>query len=439
MAMGSLFGERFSRVNRKFLQAGSIVALACCSILAQTSAPARGTRVTSIPEGVELSSGSSILDVQVVGNQLVRVHIEPEGQSTARTLVMDPVYRPAAYVHRFVHGGSYTLSAPGVSVRVREAEPWSITVMDGVGRQVLRSEDPLREAQDASVTMMHGKDETFYGIHGLGREDRSVGLTRNDGGTVAAGYQGDSGAPYMFTVHYGFLVDSDGGKFTTKPGSFTFEHSSRPDIEYFVSVGPPLQTMAVLSQLVGPPPLPPKWTLGFLNSQWGSTQAEVERIVANYRQKEIPIDGFILDFDWKAWGEDNYGEWRWNSTSGPGNVEPDKFPDGASGVFAKRLGAEGVKLAGILKPRILLTVYGHPNQLMEAAAYATAHDFWYPGEAPERDYFSHRMARDLDFSIPAERAWFWYHLIPSFRAGMVAWWTTRQTSPTRDPSIIFSF
>ena len=86
------------------------------------------------------------------------------------------------------------------------------------------------------------------------------------------------------------------------------------------------------------------------------------------------------------------------------------------------MAGEGIKLAGILKPRILTTVYGNPDRPTQAAAYATAHNFWYPNEPPIPDYFSHRMARDLDFSIPAERAWYWQHLLPAFHAGMVAWW-----------------
>jgi alpha-glucosidase (family GH31 glycosyl hydrolase) len=268
----------------------------------------------------------------------------------------------------------------------------------------------------------------LYGIHGSKLEDTDVSLTRNKGGQVAAGVQGDSGAPFVFSVRYGLLVDSDGGEFLNTPDSISFRGSSRPDVEYFVFIGTPLQTIAALTRLTGPPPLPPEWTFGFLNSQWGATEDEVERIVAKYRSEHLPIDGFILDFDWKAWGEDNYGEWRWNSTSAAGNFAPDKFPDGASGVFAQRLRAEGVKLAGILKPRILTTIAGNPNQPTVAAAYAAEHHFWYPGEAASEDYFSHRMTRDIDFNNPDARNWFWEHLKPASRSGMLGWWNDEADS-----------
>lgn len=393
-----------------------------CLAATHSGPPVSNPRISALPTGIEVADGSSLLDVEILDDHIVNVHARVDGKSTPRTLVLDPrpVLKPPA-ITRSEQNGIYTISAPGISVHVEEARPYGVTFFDAMGRQLLRSADPFGEARKAGVVVQHAAGDRLYGIHGLALND-TEGLSRNDGGKVAAGVQGNSGAPFVFSVHYGLLVDSDGGEFTADPGSISFRNSSRPDVEYFVFAGAPLETMSALSRVVGPPPLPPRWTLGFLNSQWDSSESEVKEIVENYRQKQIPIDGFILDFDWKAWGEDNYGEWRWNSTSGLGNVAPDKFHDGASGAFAKDLAARGIKLAGILKPRILMTVAGNPNDPTKAAAYATDHHFWYPDEAPYPEYFSHRMARDLDFNNADERSWFWEHLRPAFRAGMVGWW-----------------
>lgn len=393
-------------------------------IVAQTSPQAAAAHVISLPDGVEIVQGSSLLDVRILEDRMVGVHVRIDGQSTPRTLVLapKPLLRAPENVTRSEQNGAYSLSTSGMVVHVQETPPYGIDFLDASGHLLLRSDDPFAEAQRSSVIMHRIDQSSLYGIYGTDWRTASDELTRNQGGKVAALSQGYSGAPFIFTTSYGLLVDSDGGEFTTGNDSITFTHSSRPDVEYFVIAGPPLETMPALSRLVGTPPLPPEWTLGFLNSQWGSTESEVEDIVTTYRRKELPIDGFILDYDWKAWGEDNYGEWRWNSTSGPGNVAPDKYPDGASGDFAKWMHARGVKLAGILKPRIITTVADNPNQPTVAAAYATEHGFWYPGENPVPDYFSHRMARDLDFNNPEERAWFWQHLLPAFHAGMEAWW-----------------
>lgn len=404
--------------------------LLCAALLACSfSAPAQAvsahqTRISALPNGVELADGPSLLDVQILENGLVCIHVRVDGKATPHTFVLadHPVLHSPQSVTRSESNGTYSISAAGIAVRIKESSPYSIAFLDAAGKQLLDSQDPFKEARAAGVTMLHEEGETLYGIHGIGLKETSGPLTRDEGGQVVAGVQGNSGAPWVFTDRYGLLVDSDGGEFTTAPGSITFRRDSRPDVEYFVVAGPPLETMASLSRLVGPPPLPPKWTLGFINSQWGATEAEVEKIVMTYREKQLPIDGFILDFDWKAWGEDNYGEWRWNSTSGAGNVAPDKFPDGASGDFARWMSVHGVELGGILKPRILTMVAGDSHRPTEAAAYATEHHFWYPNQDLIPDYFSHRPARDLDFNNSEERAWFWQHLASAFHAGMVAWW-----------------
>jgi len=391
---------------------------------AQTAPAASPAQISPLADGVELVQGAARLDVEILEDRLASVHMLADGKATPRTLVIapQPALRAPAPLSRSDRGGVYTLAAAGIAVRVQETPPYSVVFLDASGHQLLRSADPFGAARDASLAVEREDSLPLYGVHGLNMKETEGGLERNDGGRVAVGTQGYSAAPFIFTASYGLLVDSDGGEFATEPGRILFRHSSRPDLEYFVLAGPPLESMGALSRLVGPPPLPPKWTLGFLNSQWGSTQPEIENIVATYRQKQIPLDGFILDFDWKAWGEDDYGEWRWNSTSGAGNVANNKFPDGASGEFARHMAAEGVRLAGILKPRILLTAAGETNQPTAAAAYATEHGLWYPGEPAMPDYFSHRMARDLDFNNAETRTWYWQHLLPAFHAGMAGWW-----------------
>ena len=407
-----------------FLLLGFVILASGFSAIAEPTSSAPHGQISLLPDGVELADGPSVLDVQVLEDRLVDVHVRLNGTETSRTPVIDPhpsLRAPTKFACN-EKNGIYTLSTADVSVRIEESKPYHITFFDTEREQILGSGNPFSDAITGSVTMEHAIGDALYGIHGSKLEDTDVSLTRNNGGQVAAGIQGDSGAPFVFSARYGLLVDSDGGEFVNTPDSISFQGSSRPDVEYFVFIGTPLQTVAAMTRLTGAPPLPPKWTFGFLNSQWGVTQDEVEKIVAKYRSEHLPIDGFILDFDWKAWGEDNYGEWRWNSTSAAGNIAPDKFPDGASGVFAQYLRAEGVKLAGILKPRILTTIAGNPTQPTAAAAYATEHHFWYPGEAASEDYFSHRMTRDIDFNNPDARSWFWEHLKPAFHSGMVGWW-----------------
>jgi alpha-glucosidase len=388
---------------------------------------------------VTLQSGNDLATVEVVGPNLARVHLEPNGKASPRTLVIDPSLQlnGALPVIKQTGNDHLVLSDAGIDVDVNAESQLRISVCDHADH-CLHVDDLFNVLKHSELLIGRDQEEPLYGMRGLELVDHGEGLTRTHGATIAAGAQGDGGAPFFFTRHYGVLVDSNGGAFEVCDHCVRFRGSSRRDVEFYVAFGSPTTILSTLMKLSGLPSMPPKWTLGFLNSQWGITEPDLFQTVATYRQKQIPLDAFILDFDWKAWGEDHYGEWRWNSSSGAGSVAPDKFPDGASGILGSKLAQQGVKLAGILKPRILLSTSvsssDSTDAKTEASAYADAHHLWYPNETPEKDYVTHRWSRILDFNLPETRTWFWDHLKPAFLAGMAGWWndeadTTSTTQP----------
>jgi alpha-glucosidase (family GH31 glycosyl hydrolase) len=373
---------------------------------------------------IRILHGQDAVEIQAVAPNVARIHFQPGGKSTPRTLVMDPAFQPAdtSAVRLEKKAGGQTLTSPAMKVVVNEGDPFSVEVEDAAGKTLVtfKNEAGGRGNRGGGIAIVHDENEKLYGIRGLDLTDSGLGILRNTGGAVAAGVQGGAGGPFFFSKRYAVLVDSDGGAFQMRDESIRFERGSRPDSEYFVIVGAPMQSMSGLALLTGKPPMPPKWTLGFLNSQWGSTEQEWRQLTATYAEKGIPVSGLIFDFDWKAWGEDDYGEWRWNSTSGEGSSSPNKFPDGASGKFAAEMLEHGIHLAGILKPRILVNkVDGQPTK---AATYATEHNLWYPNEVRGNDYFTRRAAANLDFGNPETRKWYWEHLEPAFHAGMAGWW-----------------
>ena len=380
-------------------------------------------QITKAPGGVHLTSADGTVDLEILGANLIRIDVEPHGKASPRTQVIDPNLKAVeTAISVDVEGSSAEITATDIRAKIVCRSPMEVTVFDAAKQQIVRQVDPFGQAAWHTVDLLHAPGENLYGMSGLSLRENGGSLLRNNGSTVSAGSQGEAGAPWFFTTHYGVLFDSDGGGFDTRDNQVRFWGDSRDDLEYFVMTGPPLQLISTLAFLTGHPPMPPKWTLGFLNSQWGATEAELKQIASTYREKHIPLDAFIMDFDWKAWGEDHYGEWRWNSTSGSGNQSPDKFPDGASGLFAKEMASEGIHLAGILKPRILLYKVGSETEMLEAAAYAQAHKLWLPSEENFIDYFAGRATRDLDFSKAETRSWYWEHLKPTFDSGMVGWW-----------------
>jgi alpha-glucosidase len=397
--------------------AGLVISVA--PVWGQSASP--DVQITATVNGARVVSAAGSIEVEMLATNILRVDVQPNGKKSPRTLVLDPNLTGTAPTNFSIHTGdiSTVIQSAGLSVSISRTSPARITVNDAQGKLLVEQSDPLGDARIHTAVLQHTFGENLYGMRGLDRVDNGGGLLRNNGAEVAAGAQGEAGAPWFFTTRYGVLIDSDGGAFFTRDGAVEFDNDSRDDFEYFVIAGRPLEVMAGLSILTGRPPMPPKWTLGFLNSQWGSDEAEVRQLVSTYRRKHTPIDAFILDYDWKAWGEDDYGEWRWNSTSSPESSAPDKFPDGASGAFAKEMGAEGIKLCGILKPRVLLYKKDSTTQMHTAAAYAESHGFWYPNETPVP---GDPPVRDLDFAKAEARSWYWQHLKPAFDAGIVGWW-----------------
>ncbi|MFZ3330186.1 MAG: TIM-barrel domain-containing protein [Candidatus Acidiferrales bacterium] len=380
-----------------------------------------------------LHAGADAIVVQVVETNILRVHYQPQGQTSPPTPVLDPnrVWSNDTPAKIDTDSDPLTISTDKMVVKISKS-PVRFAIYDAENH-LLMQEPAQGGLYSSGLRFACKATDPFFGIDGTAmpgknmdaRQDIRIGVRRS-GGLVSAGRQGDAGAPLVYTPTYGLLVDSDGGDFDIAAGMLQFSGGSRKDVEYFAIVGDPKAMMHAVADISGHPPMMPKWTLGFMNSQYGSTQAEVTQIIDTYRAKQIPIDGFILDFDWKAWGEDDYGEWRWNSTSGPGNVHPDKYPDGASGKFAEEMSAKGIKLAGIFKPRIVMrTADGKPT---EAAQYGSDHKLFFDWEEPYLDYFSMRPALDVDFSKPAARAWFWEHMIPAYRAGLQYFWNDEADS-----------
>lgn len=245
---------------------------------------------------------------------------------------------------------------------------------------------------------------TFYGVH-----NRLTGtLATPGGGPIFAGNQGQAGGPFAWTTAgWGFLADVDGGSISIDASSFTFSRPPSPakrDLEFYLIVGTPKEIVRGLHEITGFPPLFPKYTLGFMNTEWGIDQHELYDDIRTYRQKSIPVDAYILDFDWMDWGSDNYGEFRW----GP------KFPDGQSGSIVDTLNQYGMHLMGIRKPRVHLNTT--QGQYCQNNGFFVDH---------VTDYFSGQLVGRLNFHNAAVRDWFWESFATrnnSYTKGITGFW-----------------
>jgi alpha-glucosidase len=392
---------------KSLLLAAALAALAASIAWGGEALPQPPKLQAGAPIRVPLDGG--VLELWLVSDDVVHVHFLAGGEATPPTLVMAQGASTAVSSGTSVSRSAQRIALRSARVRVvldRAAQ--TLELFETGERRPLLVEPRLETLGRGSVVLRFPSGSALYGIGGFNiLQPPRAGLLRRGVQVAKAGEQGNAGAPLVWsTAGFAVLVDSKGATFDLHPARLTVARLSRPDPDFYLIVGAPPAIFAAVADLSGHAPLFPKWSLGFINSQWGIDETRLMRIVHGYRSRHIPLDAFSLDFDWKAWGRGDYGEFRWNAH---------KFPDGPSGKLNRELARLGVRLIGIMKPRIHVGT--------EEGRYATAHRLWDPGEKPSLDYFSHELVRDLDFDQPATRAWFFTPaLARSFDTGIVGWW-----------------
>ena len=366
--------------------------------------------VRLLPKGAEVALTGGSLHLTLVRSNVLRVHFLPRGRSSPPALVISPRAPrvTAGPVTVRVDGRYLVLESSRIRVVFRRNSA-SLRVFRANRPGTVLSQSDLAALAHRKLTLAFApRSAALYGVHGFNAfQPARSGLLRSGRQLATAGFQGDAGAPLVWsTAGFAVLVDSQKTLFDLTPGTIRVLRQTRPDLDYFLILGSPKRIFSAVADLTGHAPMFPKWSFGFINSQWGIDEKELLHIVRRYRALHIPINAFALDFDWKAWGQNNYGEFRWNTKN---------FPDGPSGKLDRELTALGIHLIGIMKPRIhIRTVEGQ---------YASEHHLWMPGEKASIDYFSHKPVKTLNFDDPATRKWFFNPVLRhSFETGIVGWW-----------------
>ena len=373
-----------------------------------SSAVAQGlgnvTAVARQDDALLLSVGSDVVVFRACTDRILMVNFRPNGLEDPDTLVVaTTVWAPGSAVvdtsgpTLYISTSAYRVEIDRSPLRFRFFLPHPAGEYEACG-------EPFGGGLSQNAVTLETSGGTFYGVH-----NRPQGsLATSTGGSVFAGNQGQAGGPFAWTTEgWGFLADTDGGELSLMPTSISFSRPSSPakrDLEFYLIAGTPKEIIRGLHEITGFPPLFPKYTLGFMNTEWGLDQTELYADILTYRAKSIPIDAFVLDFDWMDWGADNYGEFRW----GP------KFPGGPTGALVDTLTRYSMHLMGIRKPRI------HVNTVQ--GQFAQSQGYF---ESYTTDYFSGQSVGRLNFHKPAVRSWYWDSFISignSFDRGITGYW-----------------
>jgi alpha-D-xyloside xylohydrolase len=164
------------------------------------------------------------------------------------------------------------------------------------------------------------------------------------------------------------------------------------ELDYYFVYGPEFdQIIHELRALTGQAPLLPKWAYGYLQSKERYTsQSELLEIVREYRARQLPLDGIVLD--WKSWTGDLWGQ---------KSFDPDRFPNPDQ--MTEDLHA--------LHARLMVSIW--PIMKPGGADWQELHDHGFLlGNQANYDAFN-----------PAARACYWQQANRGlFSHGIDAWW-----------------
>lgn len=387
-----------------------------------TASVSGDTLTLTVDNGTEPSD--DILELQVCEADILKVNYRPNGiASSASTPMIDPdrVWQ-AVGAQIDASGDPITITTEAMQISIQR-NPCRMTVKKANGT-VLFWEPESGGVFHDGVRFVRSAGQNMYGLSSYACFDGNGQLLRNDTtAAVQAGQQGNSGGPFVWsTAGYGLLVDSDGGYpvVESTSGKLEFYYGDtttegrryfKDNVEYYVLLGEPENIMENYAHVTGQSPMMPEWSLGFSNYEWGIDQAELYAMIDTYRAKGIPLDSYGIDYDWKNYGSDNYGEFTWNTNN---------FPDAASSALKNKLEGEGVKLIGITKPRIVTKL--SDGTVTQQGQAAIAGDYFYPGHAEYTDYFYPVTVRSIDPYDEAVREWWWEHSAAAFDLGISGWW-----------------
>ena len=194
---------------------------------------------------------------------------------------------------------------------------------------------------------------------------------------------------------------------------------------YFLANDGMRGALGAAADLLGRAPMPPRWSLGFLQSTRHFASAdELRQLPATFRERHLPCDALIL--------LSSYGEaMGWNKGVGGLDWHPVLAPDPDT-------------LVGELRAQHFHAItHEYPVLHPESALYAEGEaqgfllDHAYPDTAVEKRTSVTYMTgqRFIDFSQPAAREWWWAAHRDLVGAGIEGWWLDGGEGPPAETSL----
>ncbi len=384
-------------------------ALSLGGAYAQVATEASAARASTLPSGVEVRRGTTLLRIVALREDVLRVTLSDTGAlpEDASWAVLKQARTARVPVSAARDTASFGFNTKALQVRVNR-DTLGITVEDATGRAIVSDAEPaaFRKTSDGDSFRVYKtmpEDEHYFGLG-----DKTGPLDRRGGAyamwnTDAYRFQESTDPiykdiPFFMGVRagksYGLFLDN------TWRSSFDFGKEARDEysfgaeggpLDYYLFYGPePKQVLAEYAWLTGAPPLPPLWSLGFQQSRYSyENEAQLRAVADRLRADRIPADALYMDVDYQV-------------KLRPFTLDESKFPDFPD--FIKELAQKQFHLVMITD----LHIADAPNQGYAPYDSGTAGD---------------RFVKNPDGSPFVGKVWPGDSEFPEFtEQGTRAWW-----------------
>ncbi len=310
-------------------------------------------------------------------------------------------------------------------------DPFLISFLDAKTRQPLNVDQrPMaRDPKSGRVAAAKklGFDEHFYGLgEKAARLDKRRGRFTMWNSDTPGYVEGTDPIYQSIPFYIGWENSTCYGLFYDNSHRSTFDMgwsgqdyagytAEGGELDYYFFAGPSMKKIVSrYTELTGRMPMPPLWALGHQQSRYSYyPDTLVERVVSEYRQRDLPLDVVYLDIHYM----DGYRVFTWDKT---------RFPDPAA--FTARLAEKGIKVVTIVDPGVK---YQPADPANPSAPRYSVYD-----EGLAKDYFLRRKDGSLyigevwpgksvfvDYSKADARAWWgdWHRSLTD--VGIAGIWT----------------
>jgi len=331
--------------------------------------------------------------------------------------------------------------------------PGSLSLIaDPLGEATFFEEEDMLYFQSGHVEIKIRKDTLFYAVDIYNEELMSMGMMLHDGSGTYFSFHADENtmwfgggsralpmnrAGYGLRMYnrpkYGYsmwndqlniciptIVSSEGYALymenanpgylslgSIEPGEISYKAESGPLSCFIMAPDKISDIMEPFTYLTGRQPLPPLWSMGYIQSRFGyENESEAYEVVEEMQSQGFPMDAIIFDLQWMG-GVEYMGNLSWDMI---------RFPDPSGMIddFRNR----GIKSICITEP--YFTKNGQYYNYLNALGYFTKNS---DGNSYVLNDFWAGPSAMIDITKEQAKDWYWGRYLDIFGDGVEGLWT----------------